>query len=59
MITFTIFGTGVPAKGKGKPPKCLRLPGLRTLGRRKISGGLSHFVERYHSSCIGSFCLPP
>lgn len=53
MSTFAAYGTGFPAKGKGEPPKYPRLPGLRMLGRRRISGGLSHYVERYHSSCIG------
>ena len=32
-----------PVKGRGHPPKLLSLPGLWLLGRRRISGGLSHF----------------
>lgn len=39
--------------GTGKPPKCALIPGQRMLDRRRISAGLSHLVERYHSV---SFC---
>ena len=34
-------GTGIPAGGKGSPPKCPEPPGLGMLGRQRRSAGLS------------------
>lgn len=46
---------GIPAGERENRRSVRRFPGRRTLGRWRISCGLSHFVERYHSRSCSLF----
>ncbi len=52
MSTFAVRN-GNSGGGKGQTAEAAIAARAWMLGRRRISAGLSHFVERYHSLCYG------
>lgn len=56
MSILRRYGNGIPGEGKGVYRRRVYVPVRISLGRRRISCGLSHFVECYHSGA--GYMLP-